>query len=385
MNTLVINAGSVTIKYKVFDGSDEVLLTGKIDNLDGKYVSELSKAGSEYSWQITPLEFKHAASLIVAETKAYQIEQIAFRIVHGGEMFSKPTLLTDETIGKLEKLSSLAPLHNPVVISHIKDFKALLPSVPLYGVFDTAYYSNLEPKAFMYGLPYEYYTHYQVRKYGFHGISHKYLVSELQKLESKAEKVITCHLGGGASITASLNGKSIDTSMGFTPLEGLIMATRAGDVDDGAIKFIQEKTAFSDQEMEDIENLKSGLLGISGYTADMRVLLSDAKAGNERAKLAIDMYVYRIQKYIGSFASSLNGVDALVISGGVGAGSDVIREAIVANLGYLNLSVATEVNNGKINVASNLKISSPGSKPIWVIPTNEELQIERELKTAYER
>lgn len=374
----------MTTKYKLFDTSENLLLSGKLDNKDGKYVSELEKEGHTYSWDITKLEFEQACQLIVKETKDYGIGKAVFRIVHGGEKFKGPALLDDKNLLELEQISGLAPLHNPLVIKHIRTFKKLLPDVPVYGIFDTSFYADLAPKAYMYGLPYEYYKHYQVRRYGFHGLAHHFLVTELGRLEPEAKKVITCHLGGGASITASKNEQSIDTSMGFTPLEGLIMATRAGDVDDGAIKYIQDKTHFSDAQMETIENSRSGLLGISGYTADMRTLLADSAKGNARAKLAIDMYVYRIQKYIGSFAASLDGVDAIAVSGGVGAGSDVIRSMIFQELGFLGFKVDPAINNGKINVAVNLRISTLQSKPIWIIPSNEELQILRDINKINE-
>jgi acetate kinase len=249
----------------------------------------------------------------------------------------------------------------------------------MYGVFDTAFHSTMQQKAYMYGLPYEYYSHYGVRKYGFHGISHQYMTNLLHELEPNAKKLITCHLGGGASICAVRDGISIDTSMGFTPLEGLIMATRAGDVDDGAISYIQALTGFNDQQMEEIENKRSGLLGISGYTSDLRTRLSDAQAGNTRAGLAIDMYIYRIQKYIGSFAAALDGVHALAISGGVGSGSDVIRKRMLSGLDFLHLMVSDKINGGRINVAENLRISTDFSVPVWVIPANEELQIAKEI------
>jgi acetate kinase len=381
LNILVINAGSVTIKYKLFNESEDLLLSGKLDNKNGRFVSELIKEGTSYNWELTSLEFAQSAKLIANEVKDYKIDKIAFRIVHGGEEFIKPTLLDDQNLEKLQKISGLAPLHNPAVIKQILAFKELFPTTPIYGVFDTAYYAKFAAKAYMYGLPYEYYTHYQVRRYGFHGLAHQYLANEMARLEPACKKVITCHLGGGASISAIDNVQSIDTSMGFTPLEGLIMATRAGDVDDGAIKYIQDKTHFSDEEMDKIENFQSGLLGISGYTADMRTLLIDSAKGNSRAKLAIDMYIYRIQKYIGSFAAVLNGVEAIAISGGVGAGSDQIRAMIFTNLAYLGFEIDTGINNGKIDVTNNLKISSNNSKPIWIIPSNEELQILRDINS----
>jgi acetate kinase len=380
MATLVINAGSVTIKYKLFDESLNLLLAGLIDNKNGRYVSEIIKNGKEYSWDITKEEFAASAQLILNECKDHEITKIGFRIVHGGEKFIEPTLLNEGVLKELETLNSLAPLHNPPALKKVREFKDLLKDTPFYAVFDTAFHSKMPPKAYMYALPYEYYQMYSIRKYGFHGISHSYVVSELKKLEPAAKKIISCHLGGGASIAAIVDQNSIDTSMGFTPLEGLIMATRAGDVDDGAVYYLQEITHFNDDEFNEIQNKKSGLLGISGYTADMRTLLQDEAAGNERAHLAIEMYIYRIQKYIASYIGALNGVDALTITAGVGAGSDIIRKRIFENLSYFNLRVDPKINDGRINVAENLKISAFGSCPIWIVPTNEELEIARQIQ-----
>lgn len=379
MYSLVVNAGSVTTKYKLFDANLEQVLYGQLDNKNGKYFSELYKNSERHTWEITALEFENAAKLIVQETKDYQIAKVGFRIVHGGEEFTAPTLLDDATLAKLDKISKLAPLHNPHTLAKIRQFKELLPGTPLFGVFDTAFHAQMPQYAFMYGLPFEYYSHYGIRKYGFHGISHKYLSSLLKELEPSVSKVITCHLGGGASLTAIRDGVSIDTSMGFTPMEGLMMATRAGDVDDGAIKFLQDVTRFNDHQIDEIENKKSGLLGISGYTSDMRRLLEDSAAGKDRAKLAIEMYVYRIKKYFGAFVAALGGIDAVAVTGGVGAGSDVIRKAIFSGFECYGLKLDDSINNGRINVAESLKISTAKSKPIWVIPANEELQIAREI------
>ncbi len=380
MATLIINAGSVTIKYKLFDTELKLLLSGMIDNKNGKYVSEIIKDGQEYSWDITKEQFLNSANLILNECQGHTIEKIGFRIVHGGEKFKEPTLLTEAVLKELETLNNLAPLHNPPALKKIREFRDLISDVPFYAVFDTAFHSKMPPKAYMYALPYEYYQMYSIRRYGFHGISHSFIISELNKLEPEAKKIISCHLGGGASIVAIMERNSIDTSMGFTPLEGLIMATRAGDVDDGAVYYLQEITHFNDDEFNEIQNKKSGLLGISGYTADMRTLLQDEAAGNERAHLAIEMYIYRIQKYIASYIGSLNGVDAVTITAGVGAGSDIIRKRIFEGLSYFNLRVDPKLNDGRINVAENLKISAFGSCPIWIIPTNEELEIARQIQ-----
>jgi acetate kinase len=382
MAILVVNAGSVTVKYKLFSDDLNLILSGILDNKNGHFVSDLSKDGKDFSWEISEEQFKAAPSLILEECKGYEIKKIGFRVVHGGEKFKDPIVLSQDIITELEKISTLAPLHNPPAIAKIKEFKNILPNIPMFAVFDTAFHANMPAKAFMYALPYEYYQMYSVRRYGFHGISHNYIISELKKLEPAAHKIISCHLGGGASIAAVAQETSIDTSMGFTPLEGLIMATRAGDVDDGAVEYLQEITKFNDDEFANIENKKSGLLGISGYTSDMRTLLKDEAEGNTRAHLAIDMYIYRIQKYIASYIGVLNGLDAVIITAGVGAGSDVIRQRIFKDLSYFNLHIDDNINNGRINVAENLKISAFGSVPIYVIPTNEDLQIAREIQAV---
>ena len=380
MAILVINAGSVTIKYKLFGDDFLCLISGVLDNKKGKYVSELTKSDTKYEWEISKDQFDNAPELILNECKDFKIEKIGFRIVHGGDKYTESIEITDDVISGLEKISALAPLHNPPAIKIIKKFRSIISDTPFFGVFDTAFYANMPEKAFMYALPYEYYQLYKVRRYGFHGISHNYLYNELKKIEPAAKKVISCHLGGGASISAINDGICIDTSMGFTPQEGLIMATRPGDVDDGAVEFLQSVTKFNDEEFGKIQNEKSGLLGVSGYTSDMRTLLEDSANGNDRAKLAIDMYIYRIQKYISAYIGLLNGVDAIIISAGVGAGSDVIRERIFKDLTYFNLIIDKEINTGKINVDYNLQISSFASVPIWIIPTNEELHIAKEIK-----
>ena len=379
MNTLVINAGSTTIKFKLFDLDYRTLVSGMIDKKHNKCEFTLQKDDEKYEWEISEKEFDLAAELILKEVKSYPIAKVGFRVVHGGEKYLSPTLLTDNVIKDLEELSELAPLHNPPAIKKIREFRLLLPTTNFYAVFDTAFHATMPPKAYIYALPYEYYEQDKVRRYGFHGTSHKYVTSELHKLEPRAEKIISCHLGGGSSITAVKQGKSIDTSMGFTPLEGLVMATRPGDVDDGAVQFLMKKHNLTQEMFNEIENKHSGLLGISGVTSDMRKLLELEAQGNERAHLAIEIYVYQVQSYIGGYAASLNGVDALIFTAGVGAGSDVIRKRICEQLSYLKIFIDDNLNKGRVNVSKNLLISSRNSIPVWVIPTNEELEIAREL------
>ena len=381
MNTLVINAGSTTLKFKLFDHEYNTLLGGLLENDQGEFVFKLDKDGERHKWEIGAEGFIKAPELVLKEIGNHAIDRIGFRIVHGGEKYTKPVQINDTVLEDLEKLNDLAPLHNPPALKRISEFKALLPDTEIFGVFDTAFHTTMPDKAYIYAIPYEFYEKYGVRRFGFHGTSHKYVSEIFHELEPNARKVISCHLGGGASITAIRNGKSIDTSMGFTPLEGLIMATRPGDIDDGAIHYLMDKMHMSVKDMQKIENTYSGLLGISGETSDMRTLLELEEKGHKRATLAINMYIYRIQKYIGSYAAALGGIDGLIFTAGIGQGSDVIRARIVESLEYLGLKVNSDINNDKINVSENLKISTDDSHAIWVIPTNEELQIAEEIRS----
>jgi acetate kinase len=379
MNTLVINPGSNTIKYNLYDVDNTSLLSGIIDEQNGELNYKLFKNSQVYEWN-GPKEGHHViAQKISKELLGYQINNIAFRIVHGGEKYKSPTLLNDNVIKELSLLNDLAPLHNPIALNYIRFFKQLYTNAKFIGVFDTAFHQSMPKKSYLYAIPYEFYETYKIRRYGFHGISNQYLTSELSILEPGVSKVINCHLGSGASITAVLDNKSIDTSMGFTPLEGLIMGTRPGDIDDGAIHYLMNKLHMSVKDMQDIENNYSGLLGISGISADMRELLMYEAQGHNRSKLAIAMYIYRIQRYIGMYSASLHGIDALVFSGGVGTGSDIIRQRICEGLEYLGIKIDNKLNDNQQNVKSNLKISTNNSIPIWIIPTNEELQIAREV------
>lgn len=375
---LVINAGSTSVKYKLFDESLEEVISGHIENKKGKYISKLKKYGQTYQWELSESEYIRPDRVIRKEIEGFTIDKIGFRIVHGGEKYIKPIRLTPKIIQDLEKLKDLAPLHNPPALRVIKLFLKEFSDTPLFGFFDTAFHSTMKPEQFLYSLPYKFYKDYKIRKYGFHGISHEYIFNQVKNLEKKHSRVISCHLGGGASITAIKDGKSLDTSMGFTPLEGLTMATRAGDLDLGVIFYLLEKHSYSLSEIKKIVNYESGMLGISGITSDMRKLLELEKKGHKRASLAINIYVYDILRYIGTYIVALGGLDVLAFSGGVGSGSDIIRERICNGLTAHKIKIS-RVNRGKIDVENNLKISSKGSTPVWVIPTNEEKQIASEL------
>jgi acetate kinase len=370
---LIINTGSKTIKFKVFDQKLNDLLFGTIDDENGVKFLRMGADSTPLSESETPF------SKIKELCSKFDISKIGFRIVHGGETYINPTKLTAEVLTDLERFNDFAPLHNPMALKVISEFRKVYPSVDFYGIFDTSFHQTIKPEQFLYGLPYEYYEKYQVRRYGFHGISHKYVSQKFSELEPGANRVISCHLGSGSSVTAIVDGKSFDTSMGFTPLEGLIMTTRPGDVDDGALLYIQQAEHLTDAEIADIENNKSGLLGISGISFDMRTLLDEAGKGNSRANLAVDMFVYRAKKYIGSYIAAMGGVDGLIFTAGIGAGSDVIRSRIIAGLDFAGLKISPDLNDGKIDVATPLKISSTDSKPIWVIPTDEEYQIAKEI------
>lgn len=378
---LAVNAGSTSVKYKLFDHELQEVLSGHIENYKGKFVSKLKKYGQKYEWELSENQYRRPDKIIENEVEGFTISKIGFRVVHGGEKYTTKTKLTTKVIDDLESLNNLAPLHNPPALKVIRLFAKRFPEIPMYAFFDTAFHSTLKPEQFLYSLPYDFYKKYKIRKYGFHGISHHYIYNQLKNLEKKTSKVISCHLGGGASITAIKNGASFDTTMGFTPLEGLTMATRSGDLDSGVIFYLAEKKLHPLKEIKNITNHYSGMLGISGITSDMRKLLELEAKGNARAKLAIDIYVYDVLRYIGAYIVALGGLDVLSFSGGIGSGSDIIREKICAGLSTYNIKIS-RVNRGKVNVEKNLKISSRGSIPVWVIPTDEEKQIVSELRSS---
>lgn len=380
MGILVVNAGSTSVKFKYFNDDYSVPISGQLDDKANGSAVKLKKDGQTFEWKITDDEFADSPRLILKELKGLKIDKIGFRVVHGGETYIKPTKLDERVVADLTKLNKFAPLHNPPALAAVKKFTKLLPEVPKYAVFDTAFHATLPEKAYRYAIPAEYYDKHKIRRYGFHGTSHKYVSERFAKLEPASSRIISCHLGGGASITAIRDGISIDTSMGFTPLEGLTMATRSGDIDPGVIFFLGDELGMGPHEINELLNKKSGLLGLSGETSDMKKLLELEKTGNKLAALAISVYVYRIQKYIGAYASALSGLDGLIFTAGVGQGSDVIRKRICSPLSYLYIYVEDEINDGKFNVSYDLKISSETSIPVWVIPTDEEFMIAREIE-----
>lgn len=389
MKILVLNCGSSSIKYKLFNlEKEKVLVNGIIEKIGLKH-SQLKheRHGSEklkISIDIKDHQAGIEKILALLIDKEYgcllnlnEIKAVGHRVVHGGEEFNSSVLITDEVINKMEECIDLAPLHNPPNLTGINEIKTLLPNIPQVGVFDTAFHQEMPDYAFMYALPYELYEKLGIRRYGFHGTSHRYVskrACELLNVDYKQQKIISCHLGNGASITAIKNGKSIDTSMGLTPVEGLMMGTRSGDLDLGALFHIMKKEELSVTDANALINKKSGVFGISGVSSDMREVENAEAAGNERAKLALQMYHYRVRKYIGSYAAAMGGVDIIVFTGGIGENGPESREKICKDFEFLGLEFDKEKNDGVR--AREIEISKENSKvKVLVVPTDEELVI----------
>ncbi len=387
MKILVLNSGSSSLKFQLFEikEKEHVLIKGIVDGikLDDSFIKyEINNNIKKIKKKIKnhKIALKDVLDIILANriiSSLSEIKAIGHRAVHGGEEFKKTVLINDKVMKKIEELSELAPLHNPANLTGMRVCKELLPNVKQVAVFDTEFHSNMPEKAFVYGIPYKYYKKYGIRRYGFHGTSHKYVskkAAEILKKDYKKLRIITCHLGNGSSIAAVQNGKSIDTSMGFTPLEGVVMGTRCGDIDPAIIFFLMKKEKLSVKEVDNLLNKKSGLLGISGISPDVRVLWDKEKKGNKRANLTLNVLAYRITKYIGSYISVLNGLDAIVFTAGIGENAYYLRERILRNFEYIGLKVDKTRNKN-----NELIISSDNSKiKVLVIPTNEELQIARE-------
>ena len=392
MKVLVINAGSSSLKYQLLDMSNEgVLAKGLCERIgiDGKLVHETTKGKHEADHAMPD----HAAAMaIVINTlldashgvlkSKEEIEAIGHRVVHGGETFTASALITDEIEAAIEAVSDLAPLHNPPNLTGIRACKQHMPGVPQVAVFDTAFHQTMPAKAFLYAIDSKLYDKHKIRKYGFHGTSHKYVAqqaAELLKKPLESLKIVTCHLGNGASVCAVDKGKSVDTSMGLTPLEGLAMGTRSGDLDPAVIPFIMEKENLTAQQVLDMLNKKSGMLGLSGVSSDFRDLDAAAKSGNKLAGDALDVFAYRVAGYVGRYAAGMNGVDAVVFTAGIGENDTGIREKISTYLEWMGVEIDKELN-GKRGTA--LDVSKPSAKVrMMVIPTNEELMIARDTKT----
>lgn len=389
MKILVLNCGSSSIKYKLYEmTTKEVLAQGGIEKLGlpDSFLKFKMPDGSKKTIEKNMPEHTVGVQLIfdTLTNPEYgcikslpEIDAVGHRLVHGGEKFNTSVVITPEVIEQMKACTDLAPLHNPANLKGVAAVSAILPNVPQVGVFDTAFHQTMPAHAYMYALPYEYYTQYGVRRYGFHGTSHRYVsrrACEFLGIDYEKTKIITVHVGGGGSITAIKDGKSIDTSMGLTPVEGLVMGTRSGDVDLGAITYLMDKLGLSVADLNTIINKKSGVLGVSGVSSDMRDIEDAIAKGNERAKLALDMFEYRLLKYIGAYTAALNGVDLIVFTGGIGENQVITREYICKGLNYLGVKFNKELN-AKTR-GEEVEISTPDSKVrVVVIPTDEELTI----------
>ncbi len=391
MNVLVINCGSSSLKYQFINSdSEEVLAKGLCERIgiDGSRISYQPKDGDKEETVIPMPDHTVAVRLVIdkltnPETGVVKslsdIDAVGHRIVHGGEKFASSVIIDDEVIKAIEECNDLAPLHNPANLIGIDACKKLMPSVPMVAVFDTAFHQTMPPKAYLYGIPYEYYEKYKVRRYGFHGTSHDYVSTEAAKFlgkDRKDLKIIVCHLGNGASITAVDKGRSVDTSMGLTPLDGLIMGTRSGSIDPAIVTFLAGKLNTDADGVMEILNKKSGVLGLSKVSSDFRDLEKAYNEGNELAKITLETYSYHVAKFIGSYVAAMNGVDVIAYTAGVGENTSLVRRMVSEYLTYLGTNVDPEKNKLR---GETVILSDPGSKVVtMIVPTNEELAICRE-------
>ncbi len=393
MKILVINAGSSSLKYQLINMEDEsVVLKGLCERITfkGGKLSQKTFDGKEIVIEQDMPSHKEAMELVLkamtdsekgALKSMDEISAVGHRVLHSAEDFKESVVIDDEVIAICEKNAELGPLHMPGNIACIKSCREVMKGVPMVAVFDTTFHSTMPQKAYMYGIPYDVYEQYKIRKYGFHGTSHKFVSQETAKyLNNPNAKMVICHLGNGSSISAVKDGKCQDTSMGFTPLEGLVMGTRSGDIDPAAVDYLRAKVGLKPEEVVDYLNKKCGMLGISGVSSDCRDLTALAEKGDEKAKLALEMVAYRVKKYVGSYIAVLGGVDAIVFTGGIGEHSPYIRNLVTDSLGFCGVSMKEDTSE---NYGNNItEISTPDSKvKVLVVPTNEELSIARETKT----
>lgn len=397
MIVLVVNCGSSSLKYQLVNmDNEEVMAKGLVEKIT------LPDARLTHKWDgrkkeiVQPIpDHKVAVKLVLdllTDPEAgviksmEEIDAVGHRVVHGGEEFASSTLITDEVMKALERCSAFAPLHNPPNIIGIKACRAIMPEVPQVGVFDTSFHQTMPPEAYMYGLPYELYKEDGIRRYGFHGTSHRYVadrIAEVMGVKKEDLRIISCHLGNGSSLAAIKGGRSIDTTMGFTPLAGMLMGTRCGDIDPAIVCTVMDKHNLSAQEMDTLMNKKSGVLGISGVSSDFRDLGEAAAAGNERARLALDMFHYQVHKLIGALAAAMGGVDVITFTAGVGENGIEDRAAICEGLEYLGAELDAERNNVR---GKDALISTDDSAcKVYVIPTNEEIMIARDTKDIVSR
>jgi acetate kinase len=399
MKVLVINCGSSSLKYQVLDMDGENLLAkGLVERIgmDGSVITH-TKIGSDDKWknEVPMPTHKEAIEQVLNAIvdpehgvlhDMSELGAVGHRVVHGGERYANSVLIDEEVLTHLDELSELAPLHNPANILGIRACQKLMPNTPMVAVFDTAFHQTMPAESYIYALPYEYYEKYGVRRYGFHGTSHKYVADRASKIMNVSlddMKIITCHLGNGASVSAIKRGKCIDTSMGFTPLEGLVMGTRCGDIDPSITTYISEKENLSAEQMNEIMNKKSGVLGISGISSDFRDIEAAAEEGNERAQLALKVFAHKVRAYIGAFIAEMNGLDALVFTAGVGENDIAMRDIICNDLG--NLGIKLDLVKNKIRGREAIISRDDSPVTIMLIPTNEELMIARDTVDIVEK
>ena len=391
MKVLVINCGSSSLKYQMLDMTNEVLLCkGLVERIgiDGSVITH-EKIGMDKYKLVTPMAdhkdaIGHVLEALVNEEHGVikdmsEIGAVGHRVVHAGEKYAESVRIDDSVIAALEECVELAPLHNPPNLLGIAACKELMPNTPMVGVFDTAFHQTMPPESYIYAIPYEYYEKYGVRRYGFHGTSHKYVAeraADLMNVDIKDLKIITCHLGNGASVSAIKRGKVMDTSMGFTPLEGPVMGTRSGDIDPAIVTYIRQKEDLAPGEFNEILNKKSGVLGISGISSDFRDLEVAAEEGDERAMLAIKVFVHKVRSYIGSYIAEMNGVDAIVFTAGVGENAIGMRDLICNDLG--NLGIKLDLVKNKVRGKETIISREDSKVTVMLIPTNEELMIARD-------
>ncbi len=392
MNVLVINCGSSSLKYQLINSdSEEVLAKGICERIgiEGSAIIHQPEGGEKVTTEVSLKDHTDAVRYVIeklTDTEVgvvktlKEIDAVGHRVVHGGEKFAGSVVIDKEVLQAIEECNDLAPLHNPANLIGIHSCQEIMPGVPMVAVFDTAFHQTMDQKAYLYGLPYEYYEKHKIRRYGFHGTSHDFVSGRAAQIIKKSRddlKIIVCHLGNGASITAVKNGKSIDTSMGFTPLEGLIMGTRSGDMDPAILSFLCEKENLTASEVIDICNKKSGVLGLSGgLSSDFRDLAQAAESGNELAKAALETYAYRAAKYVGAYVAAMNGVDIIAFTAGVGENNTAVRTEILKYFDYLGVEIDEEKSAIR---GEELVISKASSKvTVMVVPTDEELAIARE-------
>ena len=399
MNILVINCGSSSLKFQLIDSDTEKCIAKGLCErigIEGSMIT-YTPAGGEKEKKVSPMPDHTEAIRLVLEAltnektgvvkSLSEIGAVGHRIVHGGEKFAESTVITEKVLKAIEECNDLAPLHNPANLIGINACRKLMPDTPMVAVFDTSFHQTMPEEAYMYGLPYEYYKKYKVRRYGFHGTSHSYVskkAAELLGVPYESLKTIVCHLGNGASISAVKNGKCVDTSMGLTPLEGLIMGTRSGDIDPAIMEFIAKKENLSMEQVMNVLNKKSGVLGLSdGISPDFRDIEDGYNKGDENAIRAMKTYVYHVAKYIGAYVAAMNGVDVICFTAGVGENGPLVRRLVCEYLGYLGITLDEELNNQR---GRDLVISTPDSKvKVMMIPTNEELAIARETVRLVEK